>query len=446
MAASPLPTFAPVTAGPSDVVVKPASTFQPFLGCGAALTDSAAYVLSHYMTASQRTALLTELYTPAGTCNWQMLRVCMGSPDFRSETVGYTYDDLAKGQTDAGMTHFSVSKDTSFITPIISEILAINPAVKIIATPWTPPAWMLATGTFEHNQCTFSTKWYSAYALYFVKFVQAYATLGIPIWAVTPQNEPGAGTFMKLTQAQEEALIGNHLGPALAKAGLGAVKILASDDNWTQASYGLGVLTHTSPDSARYTAGIAYHGYGGSPSVMTGIRSKHPAAIQALTEFRNLASEPLATQMGLTAGGYCAQGTADGASAVLLWNLALDQNGAPNQGKPGRLGVVTVDNTTGNVTRSTGYYALAQLGMFAQPGALQCASSTFGQAYVAYKALPNAVTTAALANPDGSAVLYAYNGNPGPAAFNVVDARTSRGTSVTMQPGELSTFTWPAGH
>ena len=111
MARSPLPAFAHLTASSSDVVVKPASTYQQFLGVGAAMTDSAAYVLANYLTAAQRSALLNELYAPGGTCNWGMLRVCIGSADFRADPVGYTYDDVPAGQTDPTLAHFSIARD-----------------------------------------------------------------------------------------------------------------------------------------------------------------------------------------------------------------------------------------------------------------------------------------------------------------------------------------------
>jgi len=442
MARSALPAFTAITAGSSDVVVNPAKTHQPFMGVGAALTGSAAYVLTNYLGDTDRAALLAELYSP-DQCNWRMLRVCMGSADFRAQPVGYTYDDMPAGQADPTLAHFSVSPDTAYITPLIQQILAINPAVSILATPWTPPAWMLASGTFEANQCKLRDSWMAAYAQYFVKFLQAYQALGIPIWAVTAQNEPVAGTFMNLTKWQEETFTGSHLGPALKAAGFGHVQILALDDSWTKYTYARGVLADTR--AAPYTAGVAWHGYRGKPQEMTAVRSAHPQAAQHLTEFRSLTSQSLAFQMASVAGGYTAQGVANWAQSVMLWNIALDQDGQPNQQKPGRIGVVTVKNGTGAVTRSAGYYALTHLSAFAQPGARRCAASTFGAAYVAPNTLPSAVTTTALANPDGSAVLYAYNGHTSSMTLHVIDARTGRGTKVTMVPGELSTFTWPAG-
>lgn len=140
---------------------------------------------------------------------------------------------------------------------------------------------MLASGTFEQSQCTFSTSRMAVYATYFVKFLQAYQALGIPVWAVTTQNEPVSGTFMNLTQSQEQTFIGSHLGPALKAA-----------------------------------------------------HKAHTKAAQHLTEFRSLTSQTPAYQMASMAGGYVAQEMANYAQSVMLWNMALDQNGEPNQGAP----------------------------------------------------------------------------------------------------------------
>ncbi|HEV3066620.1 MAG TPA: glycoside hydrolase family 30 beta sandwich domain-containing protein [Streptosporangiaceae bacterium] len=431
-ARSPLPAFTRVTgAAAGDVTVSPHKVFQPFLGAGAALTDSAAYVLTHYMTAAQRHALLRNLFSAAGS-NWQMLRVCIGSADFRSEETGYTYAD---GAADPALSGFSVARDTAFITPVIKEILAINPAVRILATPWTPPKWMLAGGSFEAGDGAFNDSYMASYARYFVRFIESYRSLGIPIWAITTQNEPVDGWFTQFSPAQQSDFIGAYLGPALAAAGLQHVKILAMDDQWSKCAYGQAVYVN---DAAhRYTAGIAYHGYAGSPAVMSPAYGE-----QHLTEWRSLVTESRGITMAGMAGGYVATGVSNWARSVILWNLALDQNGEPNEDKPGRRGVVTVNNTTGKVSANPEYFALAHLSAFAQPGAHRCLSPSSGPAYQAYTAYPSDITTTALVNPDGSVVLYAYNGAATARTFRIVDDRNHTGFTATMVPGELSTFVW----
>jgi glucosylceramidase len=431
LARSQLPPFRPVRAAPGDVTVSPREIRQPFLGVGAALTDAAAYVLTHYMTAAQRHALLADLFSASGR-NWRMLRVCMGSADFRSEETGYTYAD---GAADPSLSRFSVARDTAFITPVIKEVLAINPAVRVLATPWTPPEWMLASGSFESSDCTFNSRYMVPYAQYFVKFIKAYRSLGIPVWAVTAQNEAVSGTFTAFTPAQESTFIGAHLGPALAAAGLGGVKIFAMDDQWSKTAYRQAV--YTSSSAHRHIAGIAYHGYAGSPVVMSPAYGE-----QHLTEWRSLVTESLGTTLAGMAGGYVATGVSNWARSVILWNLALDQNGEPNEDKPGRRGVVTVNNRTGRLTRNPEYYALAHLAMFARPGAHRCLSPSYGPAYQAYATYPSDITTTALANPDGSVVLYVYNGAARAKKFQIIDDRHHTGCTVTMAPGELSTFVW----
>ena len=428
---APLPPFTPVAPAPGDVTVSPLRVFQPFLGVGAALTDAAAYVLTRYMTAAQRHTLLADLFSASGR-NWQMLRVCMGSPDFRSEETGYSYAD---GAADPSLSGFSVARDTAFITPVIREILAINPAVRVLATPWTPPEWMLASGAFEASHCTFNSRYLASYARYFVKFIEAYRSLGIPIWAVTAQNEPVGGTFTEFTPSQESTFIGAHLGPALASAGLGGVKIFAMDDQWSKTAYGRAV--YASSAARPHAAGVAYHGYAGSPGVMSPAYGE-----QHLTEWRSLVTESLRTTMAGMAGGYVATGVSNWARSVILWNLALDQNGEPNEDKPGRRGVVTVNNTTGGVTRNPEYYALAHLAMFAKPGARRCLSPSYGPAYRAYATYPSDITTTALANPDGSVVLYVFNGAARATTFRVVDDRNHTGFTTTMAAGELATYVW----
>ena len=431
-ARSPLPAFTPVTgAAAGDVTVSPHKVFQPFLGAGAALTDSAAYVLTHYMTAAQRHALLRNLFSAAGS-NWQMLRVCIGSADFRSEETGYTYAD---GAADPALSGFSVARDTAFITPVIKEILAINPAVRILATPWTPPKWMLAGGSFEAGDGAFNDGYMASYARYFVRFIESYRSLGIPIWAITTQNEPVDGWFTQFSPAQQSDFIGAYLGPALAAAGLRHVKIFAMDDQWSKCAYGQAVYVNAAAHP--YTAGIAYHGYAGSPAVMSPAYGE-----QHLTEWRSLVTESRGITMAGMAGGYVATGVSNWARSVILWNLALDQNGEPNEDKPGRRGVVTVNNATGKVSANPEYFALAHLSAFAQPGARRCLSPSSGPAYQAYTTYPSDLTTTALVNPDGSVVLYAYNGAARARTFRIVDDRNHTGFTATMVPGELSTFVW----
>ena len=267
---------ATATPAATQIVVDPSKTDQTFLGVGAALTDSAVYCLTTYLTKAQRTALFTEMF---GTNGLSTVRLCMGSSDFYRNTNYYTYADNG-GTADPSLTTFSVAQDTANgITGLAQEILAINSNVKFIATTWSPPSWMksnnaLVNGSFVVNAANMTTL-----ANYFVKFIQAYAALGIPIYAVTPQNEPNVNNnnypCCGWAVADLVTFVKSYLGPAFAAAGL-STKIWMGDADWnTTPSYANAAFADATASS--YVAGSAWHGYVGTPATETAVHTSYPA-------------------------------------------------------------------------------------------------------------------------------------------------------------------------
>ena len=162
----------------------------------------------------------------------------MGATDF-SASGNYSYDDMPAGQTDPNLTNFSVAHDAAYIIPLVKQALSINPSTKVVALPWSPPAWMKTTGTM--NGGNMNTAYVPSLAQYFVDFVQAYQQQGIPIYALSVQNEPLYSTTgypsEYLAASDESTFIANNLGPALSTAGLGSVKIFAYEHNWDNTAY-----------------------------------------------------------------------------------------------------------------------------------------------------------------------------------------------------------------
>ena len=442
------PSFGPLKAlGPSDVIVNPGETYQQFLGAGVALTSAAAYVLEYDMSPTQRTALLTTLFSPSQD-NLGLVRICFGSSDFRPQTTGYTYDDMPSGQTDANLVNFSISNDSQYIIPILQQILTINPRVRIIAGVWTPPSWMLSSGTFETSGEVLSSGDYYVYAQYIESAIAAYAIYGIPIWAVSPCNEPGSMTWLNLSAANEATIIG-YLGSLFQNAGI-STKIFGYDDNLSSTVYPTALLS--SSTASPWLAGTVWHGYSGSPVNMYNLHQAYPYFDQIEDEWRSLTSESVALDMQGMAGGYVIGGVRNWAKAVLLWNLALDQTGGWYQGidSSTRRGVVTVNSGTGSVTYNAEYYAITHLSMFLQHGAVRCQSSSYGVPYTAYTTYPTSVVSCAFTNPDGSIVCIVYNGTGvsggvvggSSTTFQIVDARSGQAFPVTMSSGELDTFVW----
>lgn len=469
------PAFAPLTGppGPNDIRVDPSETFQPILGAGCAATDAACYNWWVKQSAAQRLVTLTNIFGASGA-NCQICRICFGQPDFRSTPSSYTYDDMPAGQTDTGLLNFSTVKDTAYIIPVLQLIRQINPNVKFVASIWSPPTWMLTSGSVGSPPEVFNDSNYTYLSQYIIKAIQDYqGKYGIPIYAVSVQNEPTVPTWMTFSSTEEKTLIGTYLGPNLVTNGLNT-KIFCFDDNWpidTQgsgwtpgatATYAAAVLNDST--SGYFTQGVCYHGYSFGSSIMSMMHEQYPSKLQICSEWRSYANsgsnpETLATDMSGMAGGWFIGSFRNWANAVIVWNGALDENGQANGNSPTspspRRGMVTINSSTGVTTYNPEYFAAYNIFHWWQPGAARCASTSYGQPYRVYSQYPNAVVSLAYKNPDGSVVLTLYNGtgqtySGSPAQVtggssitcNVIDARSGQGFPVTMGAGETDTFTW----
>ena len=170
------------------ISVDPSRSYQTMDGFGASITDSSAHVLSR-LDGRTRRATMKRLFSPSEGAGLSFLRQPMGASDFVAGDF-YTYDDLPAGRTDYDMSKFSIAHDREEIIPLLRQALALNPRLKVIGSPWSAPAWMKTNGSLIGGRLIDDPRIYAAYARYFVKFVQAYARAGVPVYAVTVQNEP----------------------------------------------------------------------------------------------------------------------------------------------------------------------------------------------------------------------------------------------------------------
>jgi glucosylceramidase len=237
------------------IIVDDAAKYQQMDGFGASLTDSSAWLISQKLTASQRRQLLQMLFDPKKGIGLSMLRQPMGASDFALKD--YTYDDMPQGQGDPEMKHFSIDHDREQIIPILREALALNPNLKIIASPWSPPGWMKTSASMIQGRLLPSA--YAPLAKYFVRYVQAYEAAGVPIYAVTVQNEPlnipDDYPGMGMSAEEQANFIREDLGPAFGGAGIKA-KILTFDHNWDLIDFPIKVLSDK--QAAGFIAGIAF--------------------------------------------------------------------------------------------------------------------------------------------------------------------------------------------
>lgn len=420
--------FAASTAATSTTItVNEGTTYQTIDGFGASITGSAAYLLRQKMSASQRDALLNDLFGSSGI-HLSFLRHTMGGSDF-SAYGNYTYDDKPSGQTDPNLTSFSLGNDLTDVVPMLQAARTRNGSLKIMGTPWSAPAWMKESYTLSGGWL--ATANYQTYANYFVKYVQAMQAQGLPVYAVTLQNEPlyaAPYMSMRMDAGNQVAFLKNNIGPAFQSAGL-ITKLIVYDHNWDHPEYPNNIFADAT--AAGYAAGSAFHGYGGSVSGQTTTHNAYPGKDIWFTEISGQVGSSFAGDLKWHGSNIIIGTTRNWAKSALEWNLALDQNNGPtNGGCSNCRGVVTINNVTGAVTRNVEYYALGHASKFVDPGAVRIASNS----------VSGGIETVAFRNPDGSKVLIALNNSNASNTFKV--SWNAQSFNYTLSAGALATFKW----
>jgi glucosylceramidase len=409
------------------VVVNDDAQYQPIDGFGFALTGGSAQLLMR-MEPAQRGALLRELFSASGEdIGVSYLRVTIASSDMNAHV--YSYDDLPEGEKDVEMAKFSLGPDRVDVIPVLKEILAINPHIQILGSPWSAPAWMKTNENAKGG--TLKPEFYGAYAEYFVKYIEAMKAEGITINAVTVQNEPlnpKNTPSMVMFAAEEGTFIAKYLGPAFQKAGI-TTKILLYDHNPDVPSYPLSILID--PDASKYTDGVAFHLYGGDVCTLTKMHDQYPNKNLYMTEQAVVGpsgEEPLG--IAASVSGVMIGATRNWSRNVLLWNLAADPNDGPhtnNGGCTGCQGAVTLDGN--KVVRNLAYYTAAHFSRFVPPGSVRIGSNNLEQ-----------LANVAFRTPDGKIVLVLSNTANFPSTVSV---RYHGSVFATTVPAEsVGTYVW----
>lgn len=416
---------------PAEVVIDLQKRFQTMVGFGAAMTDSSAWLIQNKQNFFQRRALLHELYGPPPNLGLNMMRLTIGASDFSLKP--YTLDDVPLGQVDPQLQHFNVTPAVHDVIPTVREVLSIDPDLRIVASPWSAPAWMKTSENLIGGELL--PQYESTYADYLVKYLDTYLSYGIPIFAVTLQNEPGFVPItypgMEMPSATRARVIAQYLGPKLASRAQ-KTQILEWDHNWSQPEEPLSVLA--TPDAARYIDGIAWHCYDGSQYAQGRVHRAYPQKDTYITECSggDWASAVNGELLWFTRE-LLVTGTRQWARGVVYWNLVLDEQHGPHFGGCAACkGVVTIDSHTGEVSRNDEYYAFAHFSRFVLPGAVRVESTKTDDTGLANVAFQNA--------SDGSIVLVMINSNAQARPVSVAQDQTR--FEYTMPPQSVATFVW----
>ena len=422
----------------SEIVVEvdTGQRYQTMLGMGSSLEHTTCYNLSQ-LDETALEEVIRRLVDPGAGIGMNLMRICIGTPDFTGEPW-YSYDDVPKGETDPNLARFSIERDRAYVLPILKAVLRANPDVLFYASPWSPPGWMKSTGNMIGGRLL--PEHYSVYAQYFVRFVQAYAAEGIPVHAITIQNEPGVDRSKETDPKwfypscrwkpeEERNFIRDHLGPAFEANGL-KTEIWAYDHNFNDAPTPDGDdpgiayprVVMSDPQAAKYVDGVAFHGYAGRPAGMTTFHGEFPGIPLYFTE-----GSAFGTRGALTIVGHLR----NWARSYNAWVTMIDENGKPNNGpfEASRTNVML--NSTGlDVTYNFDHFMYGQFMKFVQRGAERVESSEGTRA----------VANIAFLNPDGSLVLVLVNNSPDEAGVSV--KWNNLAINLVVTPKSVSTLRW----
>ncbi|RYD79008.1 MAG: glucosylceramidase [Sphingobacteriales bacterium] len=419
--------FSPSSNNNQTIAVNDKETYQAIDGFGYALTGGSAQHIIR-MSAPARAALLKELFaTDGNNIGVSYIRLSIGASDLNEKV--FSYNDLPEGQTDLEQNKFDLGLDKADVIPVMKEILAINPKLKILGSPWSPPLWMKTT--YDARGGMLKPEYYDAYARYFVKYIQEMKKEGIVIDAVTVQNEPlhpGNNPSLLMVAPDQALFVKKHLGPAFQSAGL-KTKIIIYDHNADRPDYPISILDDA--EARKYIDGSAFHLYGGKIEALTDVHNAHPDKNIYFSE-QMVVERPGAADINITGPvrRLIIGATRNWSRTVLEWNLAADPENKPftdRGGCPTCQGAVTIDKD--NVSRNIAYYSVAHASKFVRPGSVRIASNE----------LTN-LSNVAFKTPDGKKVLIVANTGKEMASFNI--SYNGKILPATLDKGAVGTYIW----
>jgi glucosylceramidase len=426
---------------------------QTIDGFGFALTGGSAELLMK-MSPGERAKILKELFAwDEKNIGVSYIRISIGASDLNSFV--FSYDDLKKGETDFELKKFNLAQDYNDVIPVIKEILAINPAVKILGSPWSAPAWMKTNNDIRGGRL--KTDCYGVYALYFVKYVEAMKNAGIAVDAITIQNEPVNSKntpSMTWFENEQTEFIKNNLGPAFEKTGI-KTKVILFDHNGDRPDYPLSLLND--PEVAKYADGSGFHNYVGDiAAAMSLMHTARPDKNLYFTE-QMVVERPGSPEINIAnpVKNLILRTTQNWSRNVILWNLAADPLNDPHTDNGGCSmcqGAITINGDI--VSRNIAYYTVAHASKFVRPGSVRIASTNKGDKTVSLyedeqrpgvfraalsenmEIMPNV----AFRTPEGKIVLIVVNDTFSANSFRI--QWNGKYAGIRLSPGAVGTYVW----
>ncbi|MDO9269074.1 MAG: glycoside hydrolase family 30 beta sandwich domain-containing protein [Methylobacter sp.] len=409
------------------ITVDTEQKYQVIEGFGFSLTGGSALLVSR-LAAPDRSALLRELFLPDGDGSGiSFLRLSIGASDLSERC--FSYDDRPDGQSDLELVHFDIEAGDLELIPLLREILAVNPEIRIMATAWSAPTWMKTNRSFVGGKLR--PDCYAVYAAYLVKYLQAMRDKGITVHAITPQNEPlnlKNEPSMIMAAGEQAEFIKNHLGPALLAAGLADVELFCWDHNCDVKEYPLEVFADAK--ARRYLTGSAWHLYGGDISALSDVHQAYPEMKLYFTEQWVGIDGQFGGDLMWHVRNVLIGSIRNWSLIVLEWNLASDPFCCPHTpgGEARCVGALTLGE---DIARNVAYYVIAHAAKFVRPGSVRIYSDE-------QTSLPNV----AFLTPTGDIVLIVLN--DGAEALSFAIQFQGKNAVATLPANSVATYVWRA--
>lgn len=418
--------FGPEVGNDPIIEVDTSQQFQEIDGFGYALTGGSAFLMNQKLNAAQRAVLLKELFLTSGNnIGISYLRISIGASDLDDRV--FSYNDLPPGKRDVSLSSFSLAPDEENLIPVLKEILALQPGLKIMGSPWSAPPWMKSKNSPKGG--SLNPEYYDSYARYLVKYIRSMAKEGIPIDAVTVQNEPENphnNPSMLMTAEEQANFVKNNLGPAFKAAGL-KTKIIVFDHNCDHPDYPITILND--PDAKQHIEGSAFHLYLGEIDALSKVRNAHPDRNIYFTEQWTSGRGDFESDLRWHVKNLIVGATRNWSRNVLEWNLAADPEFHPHTNDGGCtecLGALTIGDS---VVRNVSYYVIAHASKFVRPGSVRIGSNITDNLY-----------NVAFLVPSGKKILIVLNDTGETKNFGIKFNGTVVYTS--LPGGAVGTFIW----
>lgn len=416
--------FSSTQNGNPTIEVDDTQKYQTIDGFGYTLTGGSAGLINA-MQEPAKNALLQDLFSSKGNgIGVSYLRLSIGASDLSADT--FTYNELPAGQTDINQDHFSIAREMTDLVPILKKIIAINPSIKILGSPWTAPIWMKTNNSFKGG--SLKPEYYNSYAKYLVKYIKAMKDQGITIDAITIQNEPlhpGNVPSMYMEAPDQAIFVKTALGPVFKSAGI-KTKILVYDHNADRPDYPITILND--PEAKQYVDGSAFHLYAGNISALSKVHEAHPDKNVYFTEQWVGGPGKFNEDLKWHVSTLIIGATRNWSRNVLEWNLAADPSYGPHTvgGCTTCLGAITVSPA---VTKNVAYYIIGHASKFVSPGSVRIESN-----------ITSNLQNVAFETPEGKKVVIVVNGNNSVQEFNI--KYKGKVIATSLAGGAVATYVW----